>query len=134
LEVSLAAKSLASLPRRPKRIWSGWIGPTRSYCGMPIRLPTGQSVFAFGALRGRVVWSRQPGDLTESIDGAGVHWGVVRASEVEVVRNPHAVLLGQMKAGTRERPSPSKAATARRNGAKPARRGPRGRPKAFMFP
>ena len=126
-EVSVAATALARRPRMRKK-WSGWIGSTRSYCGMPIRLSTGEEVFAFGALRGRVVWSRQPGVLADRIHAVGVDWGVVPASAVEIVRNPHAVLLGRLKAGTAERRSALKAASSRRNGAMPTRRGRRGRP------
>jgi hypothetical protein len=49
---------------------------------------------------------------------------------VDVVRNPHAVLLGRLKAGTVERPSALKAASARRNGRQPPRPGRRrGRPR-----
>lgn len=133
--ISEAARQLAKLPRRPRRVWSGWIDDkVRSYRNLPVRLPGGEQVYAFGARRGLLVYVREPDLCPGDPDLAGRSWGVVRASEVEVVRNPHAVLLGQMKAGTRERPSPSKAATARRNGAKPARRGPRGRPRKFTPP
>jgi hypothetical protein len=129
--VSAAASALARLPRRPKRSWSGWIGSTRSYCGMPIRLPTGEAVFAFGALRGRVIWSREPGVLTDGVDGARIHWGVLPADRVTVVASDAARLLGSRKRGVRERRSVLKIASARLNGRLPPRPDsrPRGRPK-----
>ena len=97
--------------------------------GMPIRLPTGEAVFAFGALRGRVIWSREPGVLTGSIDGAGVHWGVLPAEKVLVVKNEHAVRLGQLKSGKVERKSEAKSTAARLNGTRPCKDGKRrGRP------
>jgi hypothetical protein len=114
---SEAARQLALLPRRPKRTWSGWVGPTRTFCGMRIKLrSTGESAFVFGTVRGRVVWSRQPGDLTDPIGGIGQYWGVVAVRDVEIVKNPHAVALGRMKAGKVERKSEAKARAARLNG------------------
>lgn len=132
---SEAARQLARLPRRRKRIWSGWLNDrVRTYRNMRVELPGGEQVYTFGAKRGLLVYVREPDMCVGDPDEAGRSWGVVLASKVEVVRNPQAVLLGQMKAGTREHRSPSKAATARCNGAKPARRGPRGRPRKFMPP
>jgi hypothetical protein len=132
-EVSLAASALARLPRRPKRRWSGWIGPARSYRGMPIKLASGKQVFAFGCLRGRTVWSTLPDVLNFSVAGVGVDWGVVPASAVQVVRNPHAVFLGRLKAGTTERRSELKIASARANGLQPPRAGRRrGRPRGHQ--
>jgi hypothetical protein len=125
LEASSAAAALARRPRT-RKIWSGWIGSTRSYCGMPIRLlATGENVFAFGALRGRVVWSRERGDLTDPIGGAGIDWGVVRSSGVEIDQNPHAAILGRLKAGKVERQSEAKARAARLNGSTPCGPGKR---------
>ena len=129
-EASSAASALAKLPRKKKR-WSGWIGSTRSYRWMPIKLPNGELVFAMGALRGRVVWSRVPGELTGGLEEAGVSWGVVPASRVKFVKNFSAACLGSLKAGRKERPSAVKAASARANGCRPPRPGsrPRGRPR-----
>ena len=99
-----------------------------------MRLSTGESVFAFGALRGRVVFVSQPDGPIGTVNGLGRDWGVVPAKGVEIVRNPHAILLGRQKRGSRERPSTLKAASARRNGAKPARHGRRGRPPRIPRP
>jgi hypothetical protein len=128
-EASAAAITLARLPRQ-RKIWSGWIGPTRSYCGMPIKLPNGEQVYVFGTLRGRVVWSRVPGDLVNLLNGVGVDWGVLPAGRVKVVKNQQAALLGRLKAGKVERPSRRKQEAARANGCRPPRPGsrPRGRP------
>ena len=126
-----AARQLARLPRRPKRIWSGWLNDrVRTYRNMPIELLCGDRVYAFGARRGKVVYVREPNMCAGDPDEAGRSWGVVPAGAVEVVRNPHAVLLGRLKAGTSERPSALKAAAARANGRllpRPGRR--RGRPR-----
>jgi hypothetical protein len=128
-EITAAASALAKNPRQ-RKIWSGWIGPTRSYRGLPIKLPNGESVFAFGALRGRVVWSRGRGELTGGVNGAGLDWGAVPAMHVKVIKNPSAQLLGRLKRGKAERPSALKAAAAQANGCMPPRPGRRrGRPR-----
>lgn len=129
-EVSAAASALARLPRRPKRIWSGWLNDrVRTYRNMPIKLAGGETVYAFGARRRLLVYVREPGMCVGDPDEVVRSWGVVRASEVEVVRNPHAALLGRLKAGTRERKSEAKARAARLNGLRPCRKGKRrGRP------
>ena len=134
-DVSSAARQLASLPRRKKRIWSGWLDDqTRAYRNMRIELPGGEPVYVFGVLRGRLVFTRVPNGPAGDPDEAGQSWGVVPASAVQIIPNQHAVVLGRLKAGTRERPSVLKAATARRNGAMPARRGRRGRPRKLTSP
>jgi len=83
---------------------------------MPIKLTSGEQVFVFGCLRGRTVWSTLPDLLNFNVAGVGVDWGVVTASSVETIRNPHAALLGRMKGGAVERRSELKAATARAKG------------------
>lgn len=134
-EVSLAAKSLASLPRRPKRRWSGWINDrVRCYRTMPVQL-SGERVYVFGARRGLLVYVTGTGMCVGDPDEAGRSWGVVPVKAVEVVRNPHAVLLGQMKAGIIERRSALKAASARANGRLPPGPGRRrGRPPHRQVP
>ena len=132
--ISEAARQLARLPRRPKR-WSGWLNDrVRTYRNMRLVLPGNRIAFVFGVLRGRVVYTREANTCAGDPDEAGRSWGVVPASKVQIVKNEHAVLLGRLKRGVRKRRSPLKAASARRNGSMPARRGQRGRPKAFMFP
>lgn len=128
-EASAAAGALARMPRKKKK-WSGWIGSTRCYRWMPIKLPNGDSVFAMGARRGRVVWSRVPGELPGGIKGVDVGWGVLPARRVKIVKNVAAVCLGSLKAGAKERPSVAKSAAARANGCMPCRPGKqRGRPR-----
>jgi DNA-binding Lrp family transcriptional regulator len=131
-QVAEAARSLASLPRRPRRRWSGMIGSVRSYRNMPIRLPDQRVVFALGAKHGRVPYTSQPDGPIGSVEGIWRDWGVVPAHLVEVVRNPAAMLLGGLKRGTKEAPSPRKQMAARLNGCRPVRAGsrPRGRPRA----
>jgi hypothetical protein len=128
--VAQAARSLASLPRQPRRRWSGKIGSVRCFRNMLIRLPDNRVVYAFGAKRGRVLFTSRPdGHLTGS-DGLWDDWGVVAARLVEVVKNPAAMLLGGCKRGVRERRSEAKAIAARINGLAPCRVGrKRGRPR-----
>lgn len=97
---------------------------------MPIQLLTGKRVFVFGCLRGKVVYSCEPGVLPKGIDGAGTLWGVASADEVQIIKNEAAQLLGRSKAGKSEVKSDTKAKAARINGAMPPRFGsrPRGRP------
>jgi hypothetical protein len=129
-QVAQAARSLAALPRRPRRRWSGMIGRIRSYLNMPIRLPDKRVVYALGAKHGRVPYTSQPDGSIGSPEGLRRDWGVVPASQVEFIRNPAAVLLGSRKRGVRERKSEAKASAARSNGAKPCRPGrKRGRPR-----
>ena len=127
--ISAAARQLASLPRRGARRWSGWLAnDVRSYRNMRIQIPGGDQVFVFGVLRGRLVYTREENGPVGNTGDVGTSWGVTPAKNVEVVRNQHAVLLGRLKAGTVERRSALKIATARANGQMPARRGRRGRP------
>ena len=129
-----AARALASLPRRPRRIWSGWIDQqTRSYRNMPIQLPTGEQAYIFGVRRGMCVYVREPDMCAGDPDQLYKTWGVLPARAIKVLKNPHAIVLGQLKAGTRERRYILKAASARRNGAMPVRRGARGRPRRVMM-
>lgn len=132
-QITQAARSLARLPRRPKRIWSGWIGSTRTYRRMPITLSSGESVFAFGALRGRVVFTYEVGGHIADPDLIGKTWGVVRARDVEILKSDAAVLLGKRKAGTIETKSGAKAHAARFNGLRPCHEGKRrGRPRTAV--
>jgi hypothetical protein len=125
-----AARQLSRLPRRPKRVLSGWINESvRSYRNLRVRLASGQQVYVFGALRGRVVVTREPNGDAGDPFSAGTLWFVLPAAEVEVVRNADAVFLGSLKAGIKERPSLLKQESARRNRLQPLRPGRRrGRP------
>ena len=128
--VAQAARSLASLPRRPRRQWSGMIGRIRCYRNMPIRLPDGRDVYALGAKRGLVVFTRQADGPIGSVEGVGRDWGAIRADLTVVIKNPMAQILGSRKRGVRERKSAAKAAAARVNGSIPCAPGKRrGRPR-----
>ena len=131
--LSAAAKQLGCLPRRGARRWSGWLtDDVRGYRNMPVEIPGGKTVFVFGVLRRRVVYTDVPNGLVGDVDGVGTRWGVVWADQVQIIRNEHAVALGRCKAGVKEAFSPRKAEAARLNGAMPARAGsrPRGRPRS----
>ncbi|MCL4179711.1 MAG: hypothetical protein KJ072_18430 [Verrucomicrobia bacterium] len=126
--VSDAARKLASLRRRPK-IWSGWIGSIRAYRRMPIKLRSGELVFAFGVLRGHVAFTREVDGHIGDPDEVGKTWDVVQSDEVEVLKNQAGRLLGSLKSGVMEVKSEAKIRAARANGAKPCRPGKRrGRP------
>jgi hypothetical protein len=125
-----AASHLGRMPRRPKRKWSGWIGEVRSYRNMRVRLADGQIVYVFGTRRGHLVYTLEPDGPAGDFDSIRILWGVVPASTVEIIRNEHAVTLGRLKRGVRERPSEAKARAACENGRKPCREGvTRGRPR-----
>ncbi len=126
--VSAAGRQLATLPRRAKR-WSGWIGDRRGFHDMPILLPNGRQAFLYGALRNKVVFTFDKGQLLGTLTPAQ-RWGVLPADQVQVIRNEAARLLGSRKRGTHERPSALKAAAARVNGTHPCHPGKsRGRPR-----
>jgi len=135
-QIASAARSLAMLPRRPKRKWTGWIGRTRAYKNMRIVLPTAETAFVAGVLRGRCVFTFDEGRLIGGFDGEPFRWGVVSAREVQVLKNPAAQQLAALKRGVKERPSEKKKAACRINALKPPRPGskPRGRPRTALLP
>jgi len=129
-KVRSAAQYLARLPRGVKRKLSGYIGATRIWRGRPILLLNGEACYAYGAVRGKVIWSRHEQGLHGGFGGEPFDWGVIPASEVRLWKNPHAVTLGRAKAGSREKPSLAKRIACRRNGCQPCRPGRRrGRPR-----
>lgn len=109
-----AARALATLRwhRAPQKKLSGWLDKrTRVWRDRPIVLADGTVAYAYGALRGRVVYFLdQPRQMEPG------RWGVVRAGEVKPLKNPAAVALGRLKRGVKERPSVLKSVAARRNG------------------
>lgn len=128
-QIALAAISLAKLPRRPRRKWTGWIGQTHAYRNMRIILPSGEVAFVAGVLRGKCVFTLDAGKLIGGFDGEPFRWGVVPVREVRVLKNLAAQQLAARRRGVKERPSALKAQTARRNGRMPCREGlSRGRP------
>jgi hypothetical protein len=94
-------------------------------------LPNGQIGELLGCLRGQVFfrWS----DLSR-IDPVQI--GTAPESQVSYYPLPAARALGRLRKGVRERPSARKAASSRRNGARPVRPGsrPRGRPAGARRP
>jgi hypothetical protein len=120
-----AALELASLPRRQKRSWTGWIGGIHVWRGRKLVLPDGRVRTIYAAIRGCVALTPEPG---ERFDPREL---LFSASRVLVWKRPAAQVLGRAKRGVRERKSAAKAMTARRNGCYPVKPGskPRGRPK-----
>src|ERR1035437_7786301 len=110
-----AARELARLPRSVKKQWSGYVNGVRIWRNRRIQLPNSELAFAYGALRGKLIWtSCETGLNTEP--GDDWTWDVIDADQVRLVKNPHAVALGRMKAGVRERESEAKKQAARANG------------------
>src|SRR6185369_12520114 len=104
-EISLAASSLARLPRDPKR-WSGWLDNTRrTYRNMVVQIPGGANVYVFGATRRRLVFTLVPDRPAGDPDGAGKSWGVVRGREVKILKNQAAIRLGRSKRTSKEKSS-----------------------------
>ena len=131
-QVTAAARWLACLPRNKKRKWSGWIDGERCWRDRSIILPTGEIAFIWGVLRQKVVITRDRGQLRGGYfgDGGPQRWFVLPANDVRLFRNESAQLLGKLKKGVKEKPSPRKAATAQANGCRPCRPGKRrGRPR-----
>lgn len=126
--ISEAARSLGKRRGIRKR-WSGYVNGERVWRGREIELPDGRRAFAYGALRGQVIWSLDPSCLPGGVDEP-LGWGAVPQEKVRLVRNPAAQLLGFQRRGIRERKSEVKAAAVRINGRMPPRPGsrPRGRP------
>jgi len=135
--ISEAARRLAKLPRNQPRKLTGWLHGQQCWRGRLLALPDGEVAPLYWCCRGRVLLAGYRDDpLVDENTEFIKHllWAVRREKDVRLYKRPEAVLLGSGKAGVKERPSLRKQEAARRNGAKPARRGPRGRPKAFMFP
>ena len=132
--VHLSAVALARLPRKPKRKWSGWIDDrNRIWRGRHIVTPEGDVMGAAIAHRGRVLAYH----LADEVPHGVRPFRALTVDQVQLWRNPAAIVLGSRKAGVRERPSAVKQATARRNGAMPCRPGkrrgrPRGKPDLSM--
>jgi hypothetical protein len=118
-----AARTLGSLPKRRKKIWTGWAGHTHFWRGRAAVLD-GRVVEVMGILRGQalVTWS-------DPMWLEGIRRQVVPVEQLSVYRNPAAAWLGRMKLGCTERKSEAKATTARSNGCRPCGEGKkRGRP------
>ena len=125
--ISEAGRTLGKLPRRAKKHWTGWIGTRRCWRGRLVVLPEGGVAPVMWTSRGRVLL-KNVHDLPFT-DWAV--WGARREKQLQIYRNPAAVILGQRKRGVRERRSDAKAEAARANGRLPPRPGrkPRGRPR-----
>ena len=131
-DLSAAARELGRRPRSGPKKWTGYVDPkdkrTRLWCGQKIILPDGQVAYVYGSRRGQVAWTFDSGRLI----GFGIddewRWGVFLVQQIQVWKDPAAVLLGQSKAGVKERPSKRKREACRRNGSQPCKRGRRGRP------
>lgn len=125
-EISRAASALASLPRT-RRPLTGWLHGRRLRRLTPVVLPCGLVLPAYFVRRGKVFVfvadePRFEGRIFERFD----------ATEVRLYRSPYAQLLGRLKKGCKEAPSPIKKQSSPVNGCKPPRPGsrPRGRPRS----
>ena len=126
-QITEAARSLATLPRDKARRWTGWIDGQRSWRGRLVLTPAGDVLPLVMANRGRVLLQETSDAELSPIE----IWRrtVWRSEQVQLVRNPAAVLLGRLKLGVVERPSAAKQRAARMNGLRPCRPGlRRGRP------
>ena len=127
LAIRVAARAL---PRSPKNThWlTGWLDDrTRLRHKQPVLTPEGETMLVVAAKRGEVLV------MTPEEAPLGVSpFRLLQAHEVRIAKNQHAVLLGSLKRGVREKPSKRKAEAARRNGCCPCRPGKkRGRPATF---
>jgi hypothetical protein len=103
---------------------TGRIAGKRVRLGTLVKLPHGSIAMLERVIRGTALVSVP--DLTK-LTGKQEH--VVPATNLTVLPNPAAAILGRMKRGKREKPSAAKKATAIKNGRMPCRAGRnRGRP------
>ncbi len=123
--VAAAAGLIAMLPRRPRHKWTGKFGGEWVRRYSPFRVPDGDVRPLLNIREGKV--------CVIAPEGSGRSIDVYRSDEVQRVKNPAAVLMGRLHKGVRERPSASKAASARANGVRPCGPGKRrGRPKKVV--
>ena len=122
---SMAAFILGSLPKKPAKRWTGWLGSDHLWRGRRVILPDGRVGYVVGAVRGEVIVRV---DAAFSIQGFTD--AIYPAEDLRMFKMPAAVELGRGKRGVRERPSALKAMTSRLNGSMPPRPGSRrrGRP------
>lgn len=121
----IAGAILGSLPKKPKRTWTGWIKGEHFWRWRKVVLPDGRVGSVYGSVRSRVIVR-----VEEPFAVEGFTDRVYDAAALRVYKLPAAVILGRAKRGVKERPSALKAATSRLNGCAPVRLGsrPRGRP------
>lgn len=121
----VAATVLGSMPKKQRKMWSGWIGQDHFWRGRRVVLPGGQVAEVYGVVRGQVIARWHDPHSLDPHKAA-----VFDAHDVKVFKLPAAILLGRCKRGIRERPSAVKAKTSRLNGYAPPRPGRlRGRPR-----
>lgn len=122
---SAAGRALGSLPKKPKRKWTGWIGGVHFWQWRRVILPDGRVGCVYGCVRGQVIVR-----VEDAIAIVGFIDRIHDASDLRVYKHPAAVKLGQAKRGVRECRSNLKAVTSWLNGCAPPRPGsrPRGRP------
>jgi hypothetical protein len=127
--ISDAARLLRLTPPQRRFRYTGRIGTKRVRVCRRVELRGGMFGFVLRAFRGRVLvgLDEEPADGSSS-------FLLLPEREVCLHKNAGAVLLGQMKLGTAERPSLRKARSSRRNGHCPVRPGsrPRGRPRVTL--
>lgn len=127
---SMAGAALGSIPKKRHRPWTGWVGDVHLRRGCQVILPSGTVAEVFGVKRGlaAVTW-KDPFWIE------GVRRDVLPVSQLTLLRNPAAVLLGKLKSGCREAPSEKKIASSRKNGQMPCHPGRhRGRPRKDRTP
>ncbi len=125
-EIHGAACAMARIPRDRNRPLTGSLHGVRMRRLTPVNLPGGVVQDAYVVRRGWVYVV-----LPDTPEYQGRLFDRYPKRDVQIHRSPHAVLLGRLKKGVRERPSLKKQKAARQNGCKPPRRGsrPRGRPR-----
>jgi hypothetical protein len=121
-EIAAAARALARLPRKKiKRRWTGWLRDSHMWRGAQVRLPDGRVGSVYGILRGQVVILKDP--VTDQFPPFDVY----PAAQVQRYKHPHAVALGKLKKGIKERRSIKKLFACWRNGCQPVKPGSRAR-------
>ncbi len=126
IQVSDAARKLASLPRQQQKRFTGWLNRQHCWRGRLVVIPSGEAVPLIWCQRGRVL-VQYPDDSLEFLEY--LRRAVLREKQVRFFRHPAAVLLGSRKKGVRETPSERKRLACRQNGCRACQNGKRrGRP------
>jgi hypothetical protein len=124
-KLATAASEIARLPRKRRRVWTGWIDGVHFWRGRQVQLPDGRVEQVYAVYRNLVGLAIPPSGEFRPREL------LFHADQLRVWKNPAAQMLGQAKRDVIERKSLRKAESARLNGCRPVRPGhrPRGRPR-----
>jgi hypothetical protein len=86
-QLAAAASQIAKLPRKPLRVWTGWIDGIHYWRGREVQLPDGRVEQVYAVYRGLVGLAVPPNSKFQPYEL------LVRANQLRVWKNPSAQLL-----------------------------------------